>query len=103
MVYADASSTGCGGYLVEHGGMVASGQWSEAEALQSSTWRELRAVRFVLESFQSQFANEWVRWFSDNQNVVRIVMYGSRKPDLQAEALAIFSISVRHHIRIEPE
>ena len=61
VVYSDASSIGCGGYLVEHDSMVASGQWSEAEALQSSTWQELRAVIFVLESFQSQLANEWVR------------------------------------------
>ena len=57
----------------------------------------------MLESFQSQLANERVRWFSDNQNVARIVMYGSSKADLQAEALAIFSISVRQHIRIVPE
>ena len=28
---------------------------------------------------------------------------GSRKPDLQAEALAIFSISLTQHIHIEPE
>ena len=29
--------------------------------------------------------------------------YGSRKPDLQAEALAIFSTCLRWYIRIEPE
>ena len=28
---------------------------------------------------------------TDNQNVVRILQVGSRKPDLQSEALAIFS------------
>ena len=47
--------------------------------------------------------NERVRWFTDNQNVVRIVQYGSKKPDLQAEALSIFSICLKQHIRIEPE
>ena len=52
VVYSDASSTGYGGYLVEHGNMVANGHWSESESKQSSTWRELRAVRLVLESFQ---------------------------------------------------
>ena len=41
--------------------------------------------------------------FQTNQNVVRIVLHGSRKPDLQSEALAIFSIGVKHHIKIEPE
>ena len=56
--------------MVEHGNLVANGQWSTDEASQSSTWRELRAVRLVLESFQSKLENERVRWFTDNQNVV---------------------------------
>ena len=41
VVYSDASATGYGGYTVEHGTMVATGQWSMEDALQSSTWREL--------------------------------------------------------------
>lgn len=51
VVYWDASATGYGGYTVEHGTMIATGQWSAAESSQSSTWRELHAVRLVLESF----------------------------------------------------
>jgi len=101
--YSDASSSGYGGYIVEHGNLVANGQWSENEASQSSTWRELRAVRCVLESFQSKLKDERVRWFTDNQNVVRIVQHGSGKPALQAETLAIFSICMGNHIRMEPE
>ena len=50
LVHSDASSTGFGGYTVEHGGLVASGQWSAEEALQSSTWRDLRAVKLVLKT-----------------------------------------------------
>ena len=53
--------------------MVANGQWSVNEAAQSSTWRELRAVRMVLESFKVKLQNKCVRWFTDNQNVARIV------------------------------
>ena len=90
MVYSDANNTGYGGYIVEHGNMVANGQWSEEETKQSSTWRELRAVRLILESFQTFLRNERVRWFLDNQNVVRMVQHGRRKPTLQVEALAIF-------------
>ena len=103
VVYSDASSTGYGGYMVEHGHLVASGLWSYEEARRSSTWRELKAVRMVLESFQEKLRNERVRWFTDNQNVVRVVQYGSKKPDLQTEALAIFSTYLQQHIRIEPE
>ena len=57
----------------------------------------------VLESFQKKLRNERVRWFTDNQNVVQVVQYGSKKPDLQTEALAIFSTCLQQHIRIEPD
>ena len=103
VVFSDASDTGFGGYTVEHGGLIANGQWSREEAQQSSTWRELRAVRLVLESFGPKLQNERVRWFTDNQNVVRIVHCGSKKPVLQQEALAIFEASVGARIRLEPE
>ena len=103
VVYSDASSTGYGGYTVEHGNLVAVGQWSAEDSKQSSTWRELRAVRLVLESFQSKLENERIRWFTDSQNVVKIVQHGSRVPALQAEALAIFSVCMVNHIHIEPE
>ena len=48
VVYSDASDTGYGGFVVEHGPCVAYGQWTECEARQSSTWRELTAVLQIL-------------------------------------------------------
>ena len=103
VVYADASATGYGGFTVEHGYHIAHGSWTAEEMTQSSTWRELRAVRMVLESLIPKLKNERVRWFSDNQNVVRILDIGSKKPHLQKEALAVFTIAAQHLIRIEPE
>jgi len=100
MVYSDASDMGYGGYTVEHGNLV---QWFKEEAAQISTWRELHAVKMVLESFKEKLRNERIRWFTDNQNVVRIVQYGSPKTLLQTEALNIFSTCTACHIRIEPE
>ena len=57
VVYSDASSIGYGGYVVEHGNLVANGHWSASDAKQSSTWWELKAVRLVLESYQSKLEN----------------------------------------------
>ena len=51
VVYSATSNTGYGGYCVEHGGHFAHGQWTEQGAQQSSTWRELMAVRLVMELF----------------------------------------------------
>ena len=44
-----------------------------------------------------------VRWFTDNQNVVRILQVGSRKEHLQKVALDVFSLSMNNHIHLEPE
>ena len=103
VIYLDVSNTGFGGYMVEHGPQIAHGQWSAWEAEQSSAWRELRAVSSVLQSFANSLADERICWFTDNQNVVRILLYGSRKPLLQEEALTVFHLSVTHHLTIEPE
>ena len=103
LVYSDASSTGYGGYTVQHGPQVAHGLWSKEEALQSSTWRELCGVHRVLESLAVKLKGERLRWFSDNQNVVRILLTGSRQPPLHAIALNIFTLCLSHQIHLEPE
>ena len=103
IAYSDASASGYGGYTVEHGCHIAHGAWSAEEMAKSSTWRELKAVRMTLESLVSKLKNERVKWFSDNQNVVRILQTGSKKPQLQEESLAVFSIASKNLIRIEPE
>jgi len=103
VVYSDASDTGYGGYTVEHGCHMAHGLWTQDEATRSSTLQELRAVRLVLESLVEKLRNQRMRWFLDNQNVVRILQNGSKKTDLQGEALAIFSMTIKQQMRIEPE
>ena len=52
--------------------------------------------------FVAKLRNQRVRWLSDNQNVCRTITTGSRKPQLQVEALAIFSVSAANNIRIDP-
>ena len=81
-VYSDASDTGYGGYTVEHGMHIAQVNWLPDEAKQSSTWRELVAVGRVLMSVAKKLHNMRVHWFTDNQNVVRILQVGSCKPHL---------------------
>ena len=96
---------GFGGYVVEHGACVAYGQWTKHEAQQSSTWREreLSAVLRVLMAVATKLKHFRVRWFTDNQNVARILLVGSKKTLLQALAVKVFSLSVQNHIKLEPE
>ena len=44
-----------------------------------------------------------VAWYSDNQNVVSILLNGSRKVDLQLLALQAFHICLQFHISLVPE
>ena len=57
VAYSDASDTGYGGYIVELGPQVAAqGVWLADSAKESSTVREILAVRKVLQSFAPKLA-----------------------------------------------
>ena len=103
VVYSDASDTGFGGYSVEHSGEVAHGHWGPMEGQKSSMWHKFRAVRLLLESLLNKLQNCTVKWFTDNQNVARIIQAGSKTPLLQKEALLIFSLCVTYNISIGPK
>ena len=86
--------------MVEVGPDIAHGQWSQYEASLSSTWRELKAVAMVLDSFAPKLA---MQSKMDNQNVVRVVEAGSKKQHLQVIALSIFETCLRQSIRLDME
>lgn len=73
VVYSDASGLGYGGFVVEHADEVVHGQWTLKEQLKSSTWRELVAVKRMLEEIAPIVSGLCVKWCSDNQNVVHIL------------------------------
>ena len=89
--------------MVELGPEIAHGQWSEAEALLSSTWRELKAVYLVLRSFTGKLAGHRVKWFTDNQGVMYIIRSGSKKQHLQEGAIEIFNVCLANNIKLEVE
>ena len=101
--YSDASSSGWAGYVVQLGNIVARGDWSDLDYLQSSTYRELKAVRLVLESFAHRLASKECKHRSDNQAAVSIMSIGSNREHLQREATRIYAICRQHGIRLCPE
>ena len=104
LVFFDASSTGYGGCCaVEIGNDIAHGQWSKYEASLSSTWREL--VAMVLSAIVIKLAGHRVKWFTDNQNVVRIVEAGSKRKHLQSIAISIlnFDLCFKYGICLDME
>ena len=103
VVYSDASGVGAGGYIVKVDGAVAHGAWDQVQKSKSSTWRELKAVQIVLKSFISLLSGTGVKWFSDSQNVVRIIEVGSSNTELQEIAYSIYSICVENGISLRME
>lgn len=101
IVYSDASNTGYGGYSVENPFSIAHGMWSDIEKTNSSTWKELTAVKKVFLSLLTQLSGKNLKWFTDNQNVVSIVSKGSTKTVLQALALDIFRICLKYNVNLE--
>ena len=58
----------------------------------SSTWRELAAIVFALESFAPILEGSLVKWFTVSQTAARIIEVGSMKLDLHRLAIKIFSV-----------
>ena len=97
-VQSDASAVGFGGYVSEIDGSEAIGRWSRLEAMESSTWRELKAVYYVLCALADKLRQEHIRWKVDNMNVVHILHNGSMKKKLQLILLDIWHFSDENNI-----
>ncbi|XP_052103318.1 uncharacterized protein LOC127736766 [Mytilus californianus] len=101
VIFSDASNVACGAYTVELENNIFHKMWNELERCKSSTWREMRAIEQALLSFSTLFMGKSLKWFTDNQNCVRIVQARSMKEDLQNLAYSIFCICKEHNIFIE--
>ena len=62
----------------------------------------MEAVKRVLADIAPVMAGLCIKWYSDNQNVVRILQVGIKVDALQDQAVAVFSICAEHSIRLEP-
>lgn len=103
IVYSDASDKSYGGYIVQRfGETVARGDFDKREISTSSTYRELLAVKYILQSFNEHLKSQHVQWYSDNQNVSRIIRGGSSKNYLHALAIDIYNICIINNIVLLP-
>ena len=102
MVYSDASGLGFGGYTVEHIPQIVHGQSGRPSKVPHKG--KLKPfTQLCTKDSCPKLQNECLHWFTDNQNVVRIVLCGSKKLLLQELALSVFQLCVVHHVTIEPE
>ena len=103
-MYTDASGYGYGGYILQKlGDVIAQGKFSHIEREGSSTYRELLAVKYVLDSLTTYLKHQVVLWHSDNINVARILEVGSSKSHLQNVSLDIYRSCLKFDIQIIPK
>ncbi|VDI79474.1 Hypothetical predicted protein [Mytilus galloprovincialis] len=91
-VFSDASGTSFGGFVTtgsEDEPLEMFGSWSMAEQAESSTWRELEAVKRLLINFVNILSGKTIRVFTDNLNITHILNIGSRKMVLHKNALFV--------------
>lgn len=100
IVYSDASNVAAAACTVGVDESKFHLMWNEQEAQKSSTWREMRAIEQALFSFKNNLSCKSVKWFTDNQNCVKIFESGSMKLELQKLALSIFEFCKRHNISV---
>lgn len=102
IVYSDASNSGIGALFKENNSIeICHKMFDKDEEKKSSTWRELEAIRFGLESFSEKLSNKSVLWRTDNRAAMFISSSGSGKLDLQKLALVIYDLTCTFNIDLE--
>ena len=72
---------------------------SISESTNSSTWRELFAIHFSIQSIAPLIQHRMVEWHTDSFAATQIFKKGSNKPDLQLLSEQIFDLCHRFHIK----
>ena len=81
----------------------ASGMFNHFESQQSSTFRELKAIFYVIKAHIASLRHKKVKVFTDNENASRMVSVGSPKQHLHCVALNIFQLCLVNDIQIDAQ
>jgi hypothetical protein len=101
ILYSYASNLACGAYSVEDMNNIFHKMRSENEKIKSSTWREMKAIEQALITFKEVYKYKNIKWYTDNQNCVKILRSGSMKERLQKLTFSIFSLCLQRCIYID--
>ena len=103
VVFCDASDVAFGGFSALLDGVMASGMFTSEDLGQISTYRELKAIYYVLLSCAEQLRQKRVKVFTDSQGAARIVSVDSSKVHLQSVAMSIFDFCLSNGITLEAQ
>ena len=101
VIFSNAHDLGFGGFSASLDGVTASGMFTAEDLGQSSSFRELKAIYYVLLSCAEQLKRRTVNVFTDNQRDARVVSKESSKVRLQSVAMSIFAFCLSNRISLE--
>ena len=84
-------------------GTIAEGNFTVEESEGSSTFRELKATLFVLQSYIHLIKEKVIKHRSDNMTVTRILLSASKKVYLHNLTLEIFKLCIQNGIQLYSE
>ena len=102
-IFTDASDTGGGGFIDGMNNSKCFFAWSLNEIGKSSTYRELLAFLYALQSYESTIGFSNIIWRTDNLNAVGIISRGSMVEELQDIAIKIKRLCDVLKVRVFPE
>jgi hypothetical protein len=100
---SDASDIGWGGHTMQGAPEYAHEYFSEAESVESSTYRELLGVLRCLQPLMHLCADKFVVFQVDAKNLLGIVNRGSPRLKLNALAREMFWLGLEHRITLTVE
>ena len=103
VVFSDASDVAFGGFSPSLDGTIVSGIWEPEDIGQSSMFRELKAMYFLLLSYVAQLKQKRVKIITDNEGADKIVAIGSSKINLQTLAIDTFNLCLVNSIILEAQ
>ena len=71
---------------------IAYKRFSLTEMLESSTWRELKAVHYGLLTFCEDFFGQKLNWYTDNMAITKVTENGIDKENLRKQAIWIYNM-----------
>jgi len=77
--------------------------FSHFESQQSSTFRELKAIFYVIKAHVASLRHKRVKVFTDNENTSSIVSVGSQKQHLKCLVLDILQLCLVNDIQIDAQ
>ena len=101
-LFTDASAYAGGGFLDQQRESVAFFQFSDIQAQESSTHRELAALLYSVKFFSNIITEQTINWFTDSKNSASAIKKGSMNASIQRIVIDVHNELTKSSTVIRP-